>query len=354
MVIHDGSFETDDCTDHGGEHDSLTADPLTQDSLTQDSLTHDPLTHDSLTWGTGDSSSTDSTGDGGIGGSGSTDSTDTTGGSGTPGSAGTITVEAGGETRTVDANIDLNQDGTPDAGVVSENGAQILLIDSDGDHHADAAVEFKDGHVVAESERGSDGQWHSSGSGSTGSGTDSTSTTGTDSTGTNGPDTTGTGTAGTAGTDVSPVPSPGELSINLNGTHYDAPAAYDADGDGRPDTAVVVDSDSGLTYVFVDTDGDGTADHAAAYGSDGKVQVTAGSSDGSTWTEDRTIDTNFPSTLPSGAVGTSLNDLPSTPETTSEGTAANGTSGSGASGMGTTGSTGSYVVDPQTGQWTGN
>jgi hypothetical protein len=194
-----------------------------------------------------------------------------------------LTVEVDGQTYDVEENYDFDQDGHNDTAVVETQDGYIAFADTDHDGTADVAVEFDhDGNVVAGAEYNeSTHQW-------TEENPDKLPTPsgdGSHSTGTSGPghtsDTSSHGhTSDTSGhSDKSGHQGGGhssgseDIKVETPKGEFDAgQAAYDSDGDGTNDTAIVTDKD-GTTYAFTDEDGDGTADDAVVIGADGHVTV---------------------------------------------------------------------------------
>jgi len=62
------------------------------------------------------------------------------------------------------------------------------------------------------------------------------------------------------------------LRIIVDGQEVDVPATHDASGDGRADTALVIDVD-GVSYQLTDKDGDGRPDLIRAVSPDGSHRI---------------------------------------------------------------------------------
>jgi hypothetical protein len=357
MEIHDVAYDDHLDADHLNPATDPSADQLGDGG--HDSLQVNPA------WGESDGSGDGSSSDGTSSDGGSSDGS---------GHAGTITVDVNGETRSFEETTDLDHDGSLDAAVVQSGpGEQVVLVDTDHDGSADFAATYEDGHLASVQHETSEGHWEStsvsaggsdptssdttssdtSGTDTTGSdttGTDSTGsdgsphtttdTTGSDTTGsdTTGSDTTGSDTTGTGGAGAGTDGSDSTISIEVNGVPVDAHPTYDYNGDGRPDTVIVIDDATGDRAVYVDTDGDGVADHGALYSPGGALIFTVHQSDGE-WAQDPTPNSEFPSTMPSGVVATHSTDL---------GHSDGGSTDTGSSndGLGAT-----YAIDPQTGEW---
>jgi hypothetical protein len=180
-----------------------------------------------------------------------------------------LTVEMDGEIYEVEENYDFDQDGSNDTAVVQTQDGYIAFADTDHDGTADVAVEFDhDGNVVAgagynesthewteenpdklptPSGDGSHTGGHNSGGHDSGHPTDTSS--------------------------HGHISGSEDIKVETPKGEFDAgQAAYDSDGDGTNDTAIVTDQD-GTTYAFTDEDGDGKADDAVVIGADGHVTV---------------------------------------------------------------------------------
>ncbi|WP_051385466.1 hypothetical protein [Actinokineospora inagensis] len=203
-----------------------------------------------------------------------------------------LTVEVNGEEYEVQENYDYDQDGHNDTAVVQTEDGYLAFTDTDGDGHADTAVELDDqGNVTAAAEYdATSGEWTEADPGSVhnpaGDGTDdhghSTGHT-TDHTGGHTADQTGhTGDDSTHGTHTTAA-GHDEITVDTKDGEMSAGTAeYDADGDGKNDTAVVTD-EQGNTYAFTDSDGDGHADEAVVIQADGDVTVAEHGTDAE-WT----------------------------------------------------------------------
>ncbi|GLZ37469.1 hypothetical protein [Actinokineospora sp. NBRC 105648] len=182
-----------------------------------------------------------------------------------------LTVEVGGEGYEVQENYDYDQDGHNDTAVVQTEEGYMAFTDTDGDGTADTMVELdQDGNVTAAAEYSeASGEWTEAEAGSVhnpsgdgaddGHGTGHTAPSNDDDSNTH----TTTHTSG-GGDDITVDTKDGDVAAGA--------AEYDADGDGKNDTAVTTDQ-QGNTYAFTDSDGDGEADEAIVIEADGDVTV---------------------------------------------------------------------------------
>jgi hypothetical protein len=201
-----------------------------------------------------------------------------------------LTVEVDGETYEVEENYDFDQDGENDTAVVETEDGYIAFADTDHDGTADVAVKFdEDGNIVAGAEYNeSTHEWTEENPDKlptpTGGGADDGSggahNTGGHDTGHQSDTSHGSDHKADSADHADDGNRPGGHSSGSEDITVDTPkgefdagqAAYDSDGDGTNDTAIVTDAD-GTTYAFTDEDGDGTADTAVVIEADGDVTV---------------------------------------------------------------------------------
>ncbi|GAA3859692.1 hypothetical protein GCM10022243_26940 [Saccharothrix violaceirubra] len=171
------------------------------------------------------------------------------------GTEGELKVTVEDEEYTVEIGYDLDHDGVDESAVVElDDGGHVAFSDVDHDGDADVMTRFdRAGEVVGQARFDEEsGEW------------------------------------------ISTKPAAEDEKTNTNagksiivetedGNRDVGPATKDTDGDGRADTAAVVDEDGDL-WLFTDADGDGVADVATEFAADGEVTMSK-HVDGGEWVE---------------------------------------------------------------------
>lgn len=183
---------------------------------------------------------------------------------GTAGDSGELRIDVDGHEYVEEENYSFTQDGIVDSVAVDTgDGGHLVYSDTDHDGVADTVTEFDqagDETRQAHYDAGT-GHWIDVAP-------ESPSTTGTD-------PTAQAGDSGGNGGSISVDTASGQVGIG--------PATVDTNDDGRPDTAVVHDS-NGDTVLYTDGDGDGRADIATEISPDGQVVIADHTGDHE-WTE---------------------------------------------------------------------